>query len=130
MIVVDAAVIVTALADDGDDGDRARRRLRGERLTAPQLIDLEVMSAWRRLVARRDLDERRAGLALADLRALRIERAPHATLLDRCWELRANLTIYDACYVALAERLEATVLTADRRLTKAPGPRCPFELLD
>ncbi len=128
MIVVDASVIVTGLGDDGDDGDRVRARLRGERLAAPHLIDLEVASAWRRLVAAGNLDERRAGLALTDLKSLRLERAAHRPLLDRCWELRDNLTPYDAAYVALAELVEATLLTADARLAAAPGIRCRTEV--
>ncbi|MBK9178278.1 MAG: type II toxin-antitoxin system VapC family toxin [Acidimicrobiales bacterium] len=130
MIVVDASVIVTALADDGPDGDTARTRLMHERLIAPHLIDLEVTSAWRRLASAGDLDQRRANLALADLRALRIERVPHTPLLDRCWELRTGLTIYDAAYVALAEALDAVLITLDRRLANAPGPRCPIEILE
>ncbi len=129
MIVVDASVIVTALADDGPDGDKARLRLRGERLTAPQVIDLEVISAWRRMAAAGDIDERRADLAIADLQALRLDRARHEPLLRRCWELRANLTVYDAAYVALAERLETTLLTADGKLSNAPGTRCEIEVL-
>jgi predicted nucleic acid-binding protein len=129
LIVVDASVIVTALADDGDDGDRARGRLRDERLSAPHLIDLEVSSAWRRLAAAGGLDERRAQLALEDLRALRMERVPHRPLLSRCWELRGNLTVYDAPYVALAELLNVTLLTADSRLAAAPGARCEIELI-
>ncbi len=106
-----------------------RDRLRGERLVAPHLIDLEVTSAWRRLAAAGDLDERRAQLALDDLRALRLERVSHTPLLPRCWELRDNLTVYDAAYVALAEALEATLLTGDRRLARAAGTRCEMELL-
>lgn len=129
MIVVDASTVVTGLADDGPDGDRVRERLRGERLTAPQVIDLEVTSAWRRLVTAGRLDDRRARLALGDLRALRLERAPHRPLLDRCWELRDNLTTYDAAYVALAEHLEVVLLTADGRLASAPGIRCEVEVL-
>ena len=129
MIVVDASVIVTALADDGHGGDLARTRLRGERLTAPHLIDLEVTSAWRRLAATGALDDRRVRLALADLRALRLDRVAHGPLLERCWELRSNLTMYDASYVALAETLGTTLLTADGRLAAAPGPRCNFEVL-
>ncbi|MBA3286923.1 MAG: type II toxin-antitoxin system VapC family toxin [Acidimicrobiia bacterium] len=128
MIVVDASVIVTALADDGNDGDRVRQRMREERLVAPHVIDLEVASAWRRLAAAGALDERRVGLALADLLALRRERVGHGPLLGRCWELRTNLTIYDAAYVALAEALDTT-LTADRRLADAPGSRCAVEVL-
>lgn len=129
MIVVDATVVVTALADDGPDGDRARRRLRGERLAAPYLLDLEVLSAWRRLTAARELDERRAELAIADLRALRVERVQRAPLLARCWELRATLTAYDAAYVALAELLHAPLVTADVKLSGADGPRCPIDVL-
>jgi predicted nucleic acid-binding protein len=129
MIVVDASVIVTALADDGDDGDRVRERLRGERLVAPHLIDLEVVSAWRRLAAAGQLDDRRAALAMADLGALRIERAPHQSLVQRCWELRANLTVYDASYVALAEAIDAVLLTGDQRLAEAPGVRCSVEVM-
>ena len=129
MIVVDASVIVTALADDGPDGDQARERLRGERLAAPHLIDLEVISAWRRMASAGDLAGRRAELAIADLRALRVDRVSHGRLLERCWELRANLTIYDGAYVALAEILDAVLLTADNRLARAPGMRCTIELL-
>lgn len=129
MIVVDASVVVTALADDGADGDQARRRLRGERLAAPHLVDLEVASAWRRMNAAGDLDQHRAAVAVSDLRALRIERVPHAALLPRCWELRTNLTVYDAAYVAVAELTEATLLTADSHLASAPGPRCAIEVL-
>lgn len=129
MIVVDASVIVTALGDDGPDGDQARQRLRGERLAAPHLIDLEVTSAWRRLTAAGELDERRARLALDDLHALRLDRVRHGALLDRCWELRESLTIYDAAYVALAELLEVKLLTADSKASNAPGTRCPVEVL-
>jgi predicted nucleic acid-binding protein len=129
LIVVDASVVVTALADDGDDGDAARDRLRGERLVAPHLIDLEVTSAWRRLAARGDLDDRRVALALADLRSLRVDRVPHLPLVERCWELREHLTVCDAVYVALAEIMDVILLTADARLAGAPGARCEVELL-
>jgi predicted nucleic acid-binding protein len=129
VIVVDASVLVTGLADDGADGDRVRERLRNQRLAAPQVIDLEVASAWRRLLAAGHLDERRAALALADLGGLRIERAPHGSLLARCWELRDNLTIYDAAYVALAELLGTVLLTGDARLAGAPGILCEVELV-
>jgi predicted nucleic acid-binding protein len=73
--------------------------------------------------------DRRARLALSDLGALPIYRAPHLPLLSRCWELRENLTVYDAAYVALAELLQVDLLTADRRLASAPGPRCGIEVL-
>jgi predicted nucleic acid-binding protein len=129
LIVVDASILITALVDDGDDGDRARDRLRGERLIAPHLIDLEVTSACRRLIASEHLDDRRARFALDDLRSLRMDRVSHVPLIDRCWELRDNLTVYDGAYVALAETIESTLLTADRRIAGAPGVRCPIELL-
>ncbi|MCL4292293.1 MAG: type II toxin-antitoxin system VapC family toxin [Acidimicrobiia bacterium] len=129
MIVVDASILVTGLADDGPDGDRVRARLRGERLAAPHVIDLEVASAWRRLLAAGALDERRAALALADLASLRIERSLHRPLLPRSWELRANLTIYDAVYIALAEHLGTTLLTGDVRIAGAPGTRCTVEVV-
>lgn len=129
MIVVDASVLVTVLADDGPDGDLARRRMRGERLSAPMLVDLEVLSAWRRLHAAGSLDARRVELAMADLRDLPIERAPLAPLLDRCWDLRDNLTVYDAAYVALAEVLDVALVTSDGRLARAPGIACDVEVL-
>ena len=129
MLVVDASVLVAALADDGADGDLARARLRGERLAMPELADLEVASVLRRQMRAGALDGRRAGLALDDLAALPAQRAPHRRLLARCWELRDNLTIYDAAYVALAEAMHATLLTADRRLARATGPQCPIEIL-
>ncbi len=128
-LVVDASVLVMALADDGGDGASARDRLRGESLAAPHLVDLEVASALRRLAGRGTLTDRRASAALRDLSDLPLQRAPHTPLLPRVWALRRNLTPYDAAYVALAEALEAPLLTADRRLAEAPGPRCPIEVL-
>ena len=128
VLVADASVLVVALADDGPDGDRARDRLRGERLAVPELADLEVASVLRRQLRLGTLDARRAGLALDDLAALPARRVPHRPLLARCWELRENLTVYDAAYVALAEALDATVLTGDARLGRAPGSRCPIEI--
>lgn len=129
MIVVDANVLATALGDDGPDGDRARARLRSERLSAPELIDLEITSALRRQVRAGAMDARRARLALADLAAVPLRRAPHRPLLDRCWELRDNFTVYDASYIALAEALGVTLLTGDRRLAAGPGPQCGIEVL-
>lgn len=129
MIVVDASVLATGLADDAADGDRVRARLRGERLAAPHLIDLEVASVWRRLVTAGALDERRAMLALDDLESLRLERADHRPLLARCWQLRHNMTVYDAAYVALAEMLGCRLLTGDARLGNAPGTHCDVEVM-
>ncbi len=128
MIVADASVLVVALADDGPDGDQARSRLQGERLTVPELADLEVASVLRRQMKAGTLDARRARLALDDLAALPARRAPHRPLLRRCWELRNNLTMYDAAYVALAEAMKTTLLTGDRKLVRAPGPQCPIEI--
>lgn len=129
MIVVDASVVAPALADDGPDGDRARSRLTGEALAAPDLIDLEVASVFRRLVSSGELPLRRAELALSDLAALPLERIGHRSLLGRCWELRENLTVYDASYVALAEVAGAVLVTADTRMSRAPGIRCSVETL-
>jgi predicted nucleic acid-binding protein len=129
LIVVDASVIAAALGDDGIDGRQSRARLSGERLAAPELIDLEVASVWRRLCAAGHLDLERADRALADLEALRLDRVSHRPLLRRCWELRANVTVYDAAYIALAEHLEATLLTADHHLANAPGTHCHVELM-
>lgn len=129
MLVVDASVLVVALADGGPDGDVARARLRGERLAAPELVDLEVGSVLRRQAAAELISDRRAEMALQDLAALPLQRARHVGLLARCWELRANLTIYDAAYVALAEALRTDLLTGDLRLARATGPRCPIDTL-
>jgi predicted nucleic acid-binding protein len=129
VLIADASVLVVALADDGADGDAARDRLRGEELAAPELLDLEVTSVLRKQRSAGMIDDRRALLALTDLRALPIHRAPHLPLLSRCWELRDSLTVYDAAYVTLAELLQADLLTADARLAEAPGPRCGIEVL-
>ncbi|CAN5182787.1 hypothetical protein BH20ACT9_BH20ACT9_24010 [soil metagenome] len=129
MLVVDASVLAPALADDTSDGDTARARLRGQALAAPELIDLEVVSVVRRQLRNGDLETRRAELALADLIDLPLRRVPHRRLLGRCWEMRRNLTVYDAAYVALAELLDLVLVTADARLSKAPDLRCRIEVL-
>jgi predicted nucleic acid-binding protein len=129
VLVVDASALAPALADDGPDGDAVRARLRGEDLVAPELIDLETVSVIRRQLQAGQLDTRRARFAVADLVELPLGRAPHRPLLARCWDLRENLTVYDAAYVALAELLGVVLLTADARLARAPGPRCELELL-
>ncbi len=130
VIVIDASVLVVALADDGPDGDHARGTLRGQDLAAPELIDLEVLSVLRGRARAGGLDVRRADLALRDLGDLPVHRAPHRPLLERCWELRDNLTPYDAAYVALAEVLDVPLLTGDRRIAGAPGLRCRVQVLD
>ncbi len=130
MLVTDASALAPALADDGRDGDTARARLRGQALVAPELIYLETTSVIRRQLQAGHLDRRRAELALADLAELPLRRVSHRPLLVRCWELRENLSVYDAAYVGLAELLDATLLTADARLAEAPGIRCRLELLE
>lgn len=129
MIVVDASVVASALGDDAADGERARSHLADERLFAPELIDLEVASVWRCAARAGLLGERRAVQALADLAALPLARAPHQPHMNRIWELRDSLTPYDAAYIALAEALEAPLLTADKRLAQAAGVGCEIELL-
>jgi predicted nucleic acid-binding protein len=129
VIVVDASVLAPTLSDDSDEGDHLRQRLRGQRLAAPELIDLEVQSVLRSAVRRGLLDERRARLALEDLASAPLHRASHRPLLSRAWELRDNLTTYDAAYVALAETLSTILLTMDRKLANAPGIRCEVDLV-
>ena len=129
MIVSDASAVVLALGDDGPAGDVARERLSGERIIAPELLDVEVTAAWRRHEAAGRLDSRRAALARSDLRDLPVQRVSHRLLMERCWELRANVTVYDAVYVALAELLDAPLVTADRKLANAPGIRCQVEVV-
>jgi predicted nucleic acid-binding protein len=129
VIVVDASVLAPALADDGADGDLVRERLRGEQLVAPELVDLEVVSTLRRAARAGRLDERRSGQALDDLAALPLRRVSHLPLINRIWELRDNLTAYDASYVALAEMLDCSLLTADGGIGKASGVRCAVEVL-
>ncbi len=129
MIVVDASVLVSALVDDAADGDLARQRLRGERLFAPELIDLEVVSVLRRQVTSGRLPLRRADLAVQDLAAVPVARAAHKPLLHRCWQLRDSLSAYDAAYVALAELLGAALVTADGRIARAAGLGCEIEVL-
>lgn len=129
MIVIDASVLAPALADDGATGEAVRTRLRGQVLAAPAVLDLEVTSVIRRGLRAGMLTDHRAALAMVDLAELVVERVPHTGLLRRIWELHANVTPYDAAYVALAELLEAPLRTADARLTRVTGPRCEFELV-
>lgn len=122
--------MANALGDDLEPGDRARRRLEQEtRLRAPELIDLEVLAALRRRVAAGQMNASRAHEAVDRLGRLRLTRYRHSSLLRRAWELRDNVTPYDAAYVALAELLGCPLITADARLARASGPRCPIEIL-
>jgi predicted nucleic acid-binding protein len=89
-----------------------------------------VVSAIRRLTAAGTLEPWRATRAVADFVDLPLRLAPHRPLLARCWELRNTVTPYDAVYVALAELMDATLVTTDRRLASAPGVRCHVEVLE
>ena len=129
MIVVDASVLAVALGDDGTDGERARERLANETLAAPELIDLELVSVWRRHVSAKLMTARRAAAAVSDLQDLPLRRSPHKPLLGRVWELRHSLTPYDAAYIALAEVLGVVLVTADTRLARAPHAMCAIEVV-
>ncbi len=129
MIVVDASVVVTGLLVAGPAGDAAREVLQSGPLHAPHLLDVEVASAIRRWVLAGRLPVEHAKMALLDLRDLAADRHAHEPLLDRVLDLRDAISAYDAVYVALAELLGARLVTADHRLARAPGIRCPVTLL-
>ncbi len=130
MIVLDASAVLELLLVT-DRGRRAAERIAPtqETLHAPHLIDREVAQVLRRYVARRQLDEVRAGQALDDLRDLDLNRYAHDILLGRIWELRHNASAYDAAYLALAETLGAPLLTSDARLDAVPDTRVRIEVL-
>lgn len=130
VIVVDASVLAVALGGDSSDGRQARRRLTDETLVAPELIDLEVASVWRRHVAAKLMTAQRAGSAISDLEDLPLRRCSHRPLLARIWALRSVVTPYDAAYVALAEGLDLVLVTADARLARAPGVKCAIEVIE
>ena len=125
MIVVDASAALSALLNAGP----ARRALASEQLHAPHLIDSEVASGLRRRVAAQQLGAGAGWTALDTLRRLGMTRYPVFSLLDRVWELGDNLSASDASYVALAELLDCNLLTADARLSRAPGIRCPVTVV-
>jgi len=128
--VVDASVVVDAFAADKAAGDAARRILATQRRPdAPQILKAESASALRSMELRGATTPHRARWALESLRRLPTRPHPIEPLLGRIWELRNTLTVYDAWYVALAERLGTTLFTADRRLAEAPGPRCEITLV-
>jgi predicted nucleic acid-binding protein len=129
VLVVDASVLAPVVADGGPDGARYRHRLRGEQVAAPDLVRVEVLSVLRRQLLLGALKERQAAHAVQDLLALPVTVYPTSLVLARCWQLRDNVTAYDACYVALAESLGCALLTADARLGRAPGPACPVEVI-
>jgi len=122
VIVVDAGLVVAALV--AADAGAVREALREEELAAPSLLDLEVLSALRGLSRGGQLPEPRARAAVRDLGALPIQRHDHLPLLNRCWQLRDNLTVYDAAYIALAELLDLELWTTDLRVARSPGVAC------
>ena len=124
MIVVDASALVETLLNMPDSGVvNAIMFDSGTTLHAPHLIDIEVTQAVRRFAAAGRIASVRAKEALADLVDLPVQRYPHGDLLPRIWALRQNLTAFDATYVALAEALDARLLTRDRRLAAAVDHR-------
>lgn len=125
MIVLDASAAVLGLVADGT----ARELMASERISCPHLVDSQVTEAFRKLVLRHDITTGDAARALDRWRRLGIERFPTVGLLPRVWDLRDNVTAYDATYVALAETLEVAVVTGDHRLAQAPGPRCPITIV-
>jgi predicted nucleic acid-binding protein len=129
VIVPDASVVVAALVDRGGSGALARTRLGRDSRHGPYLIDLEVASAIRGRVLGGKLDPEVAREAIADLTVLPVVRHDHRPLLSRVWELRDNVTCYDAVYLALAEAFGATLVTADGKLESVPGLRCEVEVL-
>lgn len=129
VIVVDAGALVLALVGRGRPGDDARAQLTDDEFIAPCLIDIEVASTVRWLVRGRVLTAGQGEAGLGLLRRLPFERVSQTALLSRVWELRENLTAYDASYVALAERMGAALLTTDARMARASGPRCRFRVL-
>ncbi len=126
MVVVDASALVDALLMNG----AARSRLGVESLQAPELIDAELLAVLRRLVLAGKLQDPAALQALAIAHQLGLRRHASRTLWRRAWELRLNLSAYDALYVTLAEELQVPLLTADARLARAPGLRCRVELIE
>lgn len=125
MLVIDASAMAEALVRPGP----ASQRIHNQELLAPHLIDVEVARTLRRWVREGRLDEAlAAGLILIDAH-FEITRYTHAELLPRAWELRHNLSMYDAVYVALAEAFDVPLVTYDARLVGVPGPRCVVEVL-
>ena len=123
-LVVDASGVLRLLLHTGATGTTVGAAVAGQDLHAPHLLDVEVASGLRRLVAAQAVTAGRAAAALSDLAALGVDRYPHVHLLSRIWQLRANLSAYDACYAALAETLQCRLLTSDHGLATDSGPRC------
>jgi len=129
MIVVDASCLAEVLVN-GVLAEPVRRRLAADpEQSAPHVVDVETFGVIRRLHQTGSIDDTTATLAVEDLAMWPGERFGHRALLDRAWELRANVRGWDAMYVALAEVLDATLVTLDARLAATTGPRCPVELI-
>jgi predicted nucleic acid-binding protein len=130
VIVVDASVLANVVGDDGADGQRVRREVRGAGdLAAPDLVDVETMAVLRKRWIAGSMTDGRFAAAVEDLGALEVDRYPALRFLRRVFELRANVTAYDAVYVALAEVLGCELWTADRRVASARGTACAFRVL-
>jgi predicted nucleic acid-binding protein len=129
MIVLDASAAVDWLLQTSA-GQSIEKRIysRKETLHAPHLLDLEVTQVLRRLALQGAVPVRRADEAVRDLLDLRITRYPHLVLLPRIWQLRHNLSAYDAAYIVLAEKLGAALVTRDDRLASASGHAAAIEL--
>lgn len=126
-VVCDASALVAVLLDGGTDGRWATDALLGVELAAPQLVVFEAGNIIRRHELAGLVSDDQAAQAHADLLDLTIEQWPYELLAPRAWQLRRNLSIYDASYVALAELLGITLVTLDRRIAGAPGLRCRVE---
>jgi predicted nucleic acid-binding protein len=124
-VVIDGSAVVAALVDSGPGGRWAETLLTSD-LAAPHLLPVEVSNVLRRAVNAGEISDDIASLAHADLLDLRVELVSYDMVADRIWELRHNLTTYDAWYVAVAELLDAPLATLDQRLVSAPGPTCSF----
>jgi predicted nucleic acid-binding protein len=129
LIVVDASALLEVLLRTDAAAVVEARLFGGATLHAPHLLDLEVAQVLRRYERAGELTARRAGEGLEDLTSLRIERYPHHLFLPRIWALRRNATAYDACYLALAEALDAPLVTRDRRLAAVPGHGARVEVV-
>ena len=130
MIVLDASAAADVLLNFGPRAARIRERMAesDDDLHVPHLFEVEVLGVLRRFSLRGMLSQERARLALDRLSSMRLARYPHAAMLPRMWELRDNVTTYDAAYIALAESLEAPLVTTDARLARAPGIRAAVEV--
>jgi len=129
-LVVDASTVVAALVDSAAHGEWAEAQLQSAPLAAPDLLPVEVANVLRKSEQAKLIGADSAALAFGDLGQLTVQYAPFAPLAERVWELRSNLTAYDAFYVALAEALDAPLATLDKRLADAPGPTCAFVIPD